>query len=289
MARGAAQTERRKREAPPPKRKQKQASWEDQLFFARLRHHAKWMFVLLALVFGVGFVAFGVGSGSTGIGDILRGNFGSGSNSIDSQIKDDQKKIAANPDNMSAYVDLANLYRQKQDTGSAIRTLERAAKLKPKNVEVLTNLAGLYRNQAEQAANGARDAYNAFAGSNISPPGLDANSQLGQALTSDPLSQALKTRYSDAVLKVRDAYGKAENAYKRQAVASKGTSNELNAEFQLASVAQQTYGWTGDPANAKVAIAAYRRYLKLEPSGVQANLARQTISQLQAILPKGQR
>ena len=90
MARGAAQAQRRrKREAPPPKRK-KAGSWEDQLFFARIRRHAKWMFVLLALVFGVGFVAFGVGSGSTGIGDILRGNvFGGSSNSVDSQIKDD--------------------------------------------------------------------------------------------------------------------------------------------------------------------------------------------------------
>ena len=31
------------------------------MFFPRLRRQAKWMFVFLALVFGVGFVAFGVG------------------------------------------------------------------------------------------------------------------------------------------------------------------------------------------------------------------------------------
>src|SRR5919197_1762665 len=112
MARGAAQAQRKRAQAQPKaKPKRKQQTWEDQLFFARLRRHTKWMFVLLALVFGVGFVAFGVGSGSTGIGDILRGNvFGGGGNSIDSRIKDDQKKIKANPDNMNAYVDLANLY-----------------------------------------------------------------------------------------------------------------------------------------------------------------------------------
>ena len=45
------------------------------MFFPRLRRQAKWVFVLLALVFAFGFVAFGVGSGSTGISDILRGNF----------------------------------------------------------------------------------------------------------------------------------------------------------------------------------------------------------------------
>ena len=44
---------------------------------ARLRRHAKWVFVFLALVFALSFVLFGVGSGSTGIGDVLQ-NFFSG-------------------------------------------------------------------------------------------------------------------------------------------------------------------------------------------------------------------
>ena len=44
---------------------------EDTLFFTRLRRHAKWMFVFLALIFGLGFVVFGVGSDQgTGIGDL---------------------------------------------------------------------------------------------------------------------------------------------------------------------------------------------------------------------------
>jgi tetratricopeptide (TPR) repeat protein len=292
MARGAAQAQRKRQQAQPQARsKRKQAqSWEDQLFFARLRRHAKWMFVVLALVFGVGFVAFGVGSGSTGIGDILRGNFfGGGGNSVDSQIKSDQKKIAANPENMQVYVDLAGLYRQKQDTAGAIRTLEQAAKVKPKNVEVLNTLAGLYRNKAEEVRNAAQVAYNEFAAASVSPPGVDANSTLGQALTSDPLSEALKSNYSTAFTKMGTAFSKAENAYKRLAVASKGTADEVNAQLQLASVARDTYTLTGQPGDAKLALAAYRRYLKLEPHGVQATLARQTIAQLQAILPKGQR
>ena len=52
----------------------KQPSWEDQLFFSRLRAHAKWVFVFLAAVFMLSFVVFGVGSGSGGIGDILQGS-----------------------------------------------------------------------------------------------------------------------------------------------------------------------------------------------------------------------
>ena len=291
MARGAAQAQR-KRQAQAqarPKRKQAQ-SWEDQLFFARLRRHTKWMFVLLALVFGIGFVAFGVGSGSTGIGDILRGNFfGGGGNSVDSQIKSDQKKIAAHPDDMPAYIDLAGLYRQKQDTARAIRTLEQAAKVKPKNVDVLNTLAGLYRNQAETVRNDAQTAFNELSASSVTPPGLNSSSTLGQALTSDPLSQALRSNYSAAFTKMGTAFTKSENAYKRVVAAAKGTADEVNAQLQLASAARDTYSVTGQPSDAKAALAAYRRYLKLEPNGVQANLARQTIAQLQAVLPKSQR
>ena len=54
-------------------------SIEDTMFFPRLRRHAKWMFVLLALVFGLGFVVFGVGAGGTGIGDIFRDQGGTSS------------------------------------------------------------------------------------------------------------------------------------------------------------------------------------------------------------------
>ena len=63
MARGAAQSRKRPQQQQKPKPTRKQQSWEDQLFFSRLRRHAKWMFVLLAAVFAVGFVAFGVGLG----------------------------------------------------------------------------------------------------------------------------------------------------------------------------------------------------------------------------------
>ena len=46
---------------------------EAAMFFPRLRRQAKWMFVFLVLVFGLGFVVFGVGSGGgLGLGDILQ-------------------------------------------------------------------------------------------------------------------------------------------------------------------------------------------------------------------------
>src|SRR3989440_4198086 len=147
MARGAAQAQRKRAQAAQRKRKQKSApSWEEQLFFSRLRRHAKVIYVLLAVVFAAGFVVLGVGSGSTGIGDVLSNLFkGSSGSSLSSQIKDDQKKIAAHPGNMENYLDLSRLYQQKQDTAAAIAALNSALKVQPKNLDVLNQLAVIYQ------------------------------------------------------------------------------------------------------------------------------------------------
>src|SRR2546430_6192541 len=252
MARGAAQAQR-KRPRPQPKPKRKARTWEDQLFFARLRRHTKWMFVLLALVFGVGFVAFGVGSGSTGISDIFRNGLfgGGGSSGVSGRIKDDQKKIRTNPNNIEAYRDLAALYQQKHETAQAIRALNRAATVQPKNLDVLGDLARILRGQAESAKNDASAAQNALASRAVTPPGLDLNSTLGQALGSDPLTQSLRTKVSDAFTKMSQAFTKTEAAYSRVATAARGTSQEPNAQLQLASLAVEAVQNTGQKSDIR--------------------------------------
>jgi tetratricopeptide (TPR) repeat protein len=288
MARGAAQAQRKRAQAAAqPKRRQKGASWEDELFFSRLRRHTKPVFVLLALVFAAGFVVLGVGSGSSGVADVLSNLFHSSTGtSINSQIKSDQKKIAAHPRNTAPYLDLATLYQQKQDLAAATATLESALKAKPGDLDVLSRLASIYQSQAETARNAAADAQAALTAANATPPGVDVNSNFGQAFTADPLSQTLKTNATDAFQKVGGAFTKAESGYQRLATAARGTSQEADAQLQLASIAKDTLQVTGQPSHALLAIAAYRRYLKLEPKGVQATLAKQTITQLQAFLPK---
>src|SRR5919197_941364 len=257
MARGAAQAQRKRPQAQQqkPKPKRKQQTWEDQLFFARLRRHTKWMFVLLALVFAVGFVAFGVGSGSTGISDLFSNGLfgGGGSSGTSGRIKDDQKKI------------------------------------KPKNLDVLGDLARIYRTEAESAKNAAADAQNALGSRAVTPPGVDLNSTLGQALGSDPLTQSLRTRFTDSFTKMTQAYTKAETAYKRAATAARGTSQEANAQLQVGSLAVEAVQATGQQSDIVTAVKAYKRYLKLEPKGVSASQARQTLAQLQAFLPKSRR
>jgi tetratricopeptide (TPR) repeat protein len=295
MARGAAQAQRKRQAQPQPKRKQKRAapSWEEQLFFSRLRRHAKVMYVLLALAFAIGFVAFGVGSGSTGISDILRGNFfGGGGSSTSSRIKDQQKQIQRHPNDVEGYLTLATFYQQDNNDPAAVATLEKAARIKPKNLDVLNALARIYRGKAETAQNSWATAENSLAESNLAPPGLDPSTTLGQALTSDPLSQSLKNQASDSFVKMSTAFSKAEDAYKRVAAAARGTSHEADAQLQLASVAieaVQVVGLSGQTRDAQVAINAYKRYLQLEPKGVSANQARQTLKQLQALVPQSHR
>jgi tetratricopeptide (TPR) repeat protein len=90
MARGTQHLKKRAASAQPPKRtradesairaqqRRERKAAEQGMFFPKLRTHAKWVFVLLALVFAGGFVLFGVGSGSSGLGDLLQGNSNGG-------------------------------------------------------------------------------------------------------------------------------------------------------------------------------------------------------------------
>ena len=290
MARGAAQTRRKQPTETQPKKK-RQETWEDQLFFSRLRRHAKVMYVVLALVFAVGFVAFGVGSGSTGISgalsDLFNGSTGGGS-SVNSRIKSDQKKLAKNPGNAALYTDLAALQQQKNESSAAIRTLQAGAKANPKNLEILGALATAYRRDAETAKTDAQNAQAALNSTFFTQPGLDTSSTLGSAFTSDPVSQALKTKASSSFQKLSTTYSKAEAAYQRVATASRGSSSEASAQLQLASIALEALNFTGQPTEIQTAIAAYKRYLAIDPNGPNAGQAKQTIKQLQGFLPKSQ-
>jgi tetratricopeptide (TPR) repeat protein len=285
MARGAAQAQRKRRaRAEEPKRKKKAApTWEEQLFFSRLRRHAKVMYVLLAIVFAAGFVVLGVGSGSTGIGDILQGKFfGGGGSSTSSQISDKQKAVASHPKDVTLYLDLAGLYQANQKESQALATLQQARKVAPKNVDVLNRIAGIYSARAARAGDQYKSILSVYLANNVTQPGLDSSSQLGQALTSDPYSQGLQTQLNNAYVKVTGAYSKVESIYKQAVGASKGTSNEPNALLQWAGAAQSANDVT-------TAVTAYERFLKVAPDNPNAATVRQTLAQLKASVAQAQR
>ena len=257
------------------------------MFFPKLRSHAKWVFILLAVVFATSFVFLGVGSGSSGLGDLLNGNFGNlfGSGSgTSAQIDKDQKRIDKNPKDVAAYKDMASAQAADGKVDAAIATLVKLKAVAPKDVDGLTQLASLYLRKADEArvaavnaqaeAQGTADP-TAFAPTPKSPFGKVFKSF--SAPLSTAISTGSSTKFNNAYTKMTAAYSKAVGAY--QDVANVNP-NDPSVQFALAQTAEQA-------TDTKTAIAAYKRFLKLAPEDPTAPAIRQRIKQLnqQAQLP----
>jgi len=283
MARGAAQAGRKRAQQDVKPKKAKPApSWEDQLFFSRLRRHAKVVYVLLAVIFAGGFVFLGVGSGSGGIGDLLQGNFfGNGGSSTSSQISDKQKAIRQHPRDVNLYLDLAGLYQTDNKESQALAALQNAQKVAPRNVDLMNRIAGIYSAQAAREADRYNTLLTAYGQNAASPPGVDTSTELGQAITSDPYTQGLQRQLNEAYTKVTGSYTKAESVYRQAATAAKGTSGEPTALLQWASAATSANDVNG-------AITAYERFLKVAPDDTNAPTVRQTLAQLKASVRSAQ-
>src|SRR5829696_673250 len=122
MARTQAQ--RRRRRAPSHAQRSARSA-EDLMFFPKLRRRAKWVFLVLALAFGIGFVAFGVGTGvgGTSIGDVLRDIF---SSSVGGQDLESLKEDAAkNPKDQSAQIAYTNALQAAGQTAAAVAVLQK--------------------------------------------------------------------------------------------------------------------------------------------------------------------
>jgi tetratricopeptide (TPR) repeat protein len=274
MARGAAQA-RRKAAKTQTQRKQTVArrppSVEQTMFFPRLRRQAKWMFVFLAFVFAAGFVFFGVGSGS-GIGDLLRGNFnifGSGGSSTSSGVKSALKRAGAHPNDPQAWNALATAYQTDGKLTAANRALEHVLKLRPNDIDALQRVAGFYENRATEKDAEARRLY-AQAPMSASTLGISPSSEIGQMLSQDPLVQQAFQK-ANSLLQESNAYlGRDEQLYERLA---KLQPDDVNTQFHFAQLADVV----GD---AKAAIAAYKKVIKLAPTDPSAAQARQRIAVL---------
>lgn len=290
MARGTQHRKRRPRANARPaaavaapakaKRRQKPPQWQDQLFFSRLRNHAKWIYVALAIAFAATFALLGVGSGSTGISGALS-NFFSSNGSSGPSITKLQKKVQDHPNSAADWRALATALEQKHQTSDAINALERYSQLRPKDVNALTELAGQYAQQATNLQTQAQDAQTklilADPSQGLVPSG---STPLGKVFTSttglkSPItnviasttgndSQALYTQYTELTTKQEDVY--------KKVVAL--TPTDASAQIQLAQAALN--------ANDRpTAIKALTRFLKIAPTDPEAAYARSTLKQLQ--------
>ena len=237
------------------------------------------MFVFLALVFGVGFVAFGVGSDVPGgVADIVGIGGGGGRPSV----SDARERVRENPSDPAAHRELATALQTDGKPEQAIEPLARYTQLKPRDEDALRELAGLYLAKAARLRDEAQvaqaEAQALSPGTDFLPP---STTPLGQALSNAPITQAVSSRTSErlneAYAAMQQAFAQAKTTYQKIATLAPA---DASVQIQLADAALNS----GDTATA---IAAYKRFLALAPEDPSAPLVRQELKRLEGSTPVG--
>ena len=241
------------------------------MFFPRLRRHAKWMFLFLALVFALGFVGFGVGAGGIGFGDVIRDAAGGGGQP---SVSDAEKRVLDNPKDAKAFRDLSTAQQAAGNTDEAIDALQRYTQLRPKDTDALRELAALYLQKASAAQERAQILQ---ARSDFYAPGAirDTLFQLGGSpLKPDPITSAVSTEFeqqiSAAASEIQSSASLALDQYRKIAAAQ---PKDPSVQLELAQAAQSA----GD---IPTTITAYEAFLKLAPDDPTAPEVRRILKQL---------
>ena len=272
MARAQAQ---RRRRATSHARKSAR-SVEDLMFFPKLRRRAKWVFLLLAVAFALGFVVFGVGTGvgGTSIGDILQQVIGQKSSSGGS-IADARQKALTHPRDAAAQLAYANALQTGGRTQEAITALERYTALKPKDTDTLRQLANLWGSvaaKARQDYSAAQvDAEQVSAAQTFAQPSSKFLQQAEQNAIAQSLAAEANARASSAQIRAQSAYAREQKVYEQLTLL---VPDDPSLFLSLGIAAQQA----GD---AKSAIAAYKQFLTLAPTDPSASQVKQQIALLE--------
>lgn len=235
--------------------------------------------MLLAVAFALTFVVFGVGSGGSGLGDVLFQNDGGAGGGAPS-VSEAQDKIAKNPDNAIAYYELSQAYQTEGKANEAIDALERYTALRPKDREKLEELAGLYLGQGQQAEQRAQIAQyesQLATGGGLFTPQLQGDKNTTVDLGSgtgveDAVSSKTSARFTEELQAMSTAYANAQAKY--EAVAELAPDDPTVYQ-NLALAAQQANDVPG-------AIEAYEKFLELAPDDPSAGIVREQLKQLKA-------
>jgi tetratricopeptide (TPR) repeat protein len=272
MARAQAQRSKASRS----RARRSSSSAEDLMFFPKLRRKAKWVFLLLAIAFALGFVAFGVGTGvgGTSIGDVLRDFFSSSSSS--QSLDDLRNKAQGNPKSADAQIAYANALQTAGQTTAAVSVLEKYTAANPKDVNAQRQLAALWGAVATKARNEAQaasvDAAQATAGQPTPPTDSPFLQEVEKNKISDLVSTEATNRANAANLRAQNAYREAAKVYEQLTLL---TPDDPSVFLQLGVASQSA-------ADYPSAIAAYRRFLALAPDDASAPLVKQELKILEA-------
>ena len=267
MARGQAQ---RRRHAQSHARKSARSA-EDLMFFPKLRRRARWVFLLLAIAFAIGFVAFGVGTGvgGTSIGDVLRDLIGQ--QNTGGSIDDARKNALAHPKDANAQFAYANALQARGRTQEAINALQAYTALKPKDTDALRQLANLWGSVANKARQeqqvATAQATEASAASSIAVPDSDFLRDVEQNKIADTLAQQANARASAAAGRAQSAAASQQHVYEQLTLL---IPDDPSVFLSLGIAAQEAN-------DAESAIAAYQKFLELAPNDPSAPQVKQQI------------
>jgi tetratricopeptide (TPR) repeat protein len=232
------------------------------MLFERIRRSQKPVFIFLAAMFGLGFVALGVGQGSNGIniGDLF-----SSSGSSGTSISSLASQVQSHPKDAGAWLRLARAYQTANQVNPAISAFQSYLALQPTDQGALSATAALLeqRGQANaakvQQAQAAAAAYTQVAGATAA-----SSLKLGAALThpllntlAQPAQTVASTLETSAITDYAQALGLRQKLVKL---------SPRNAAYQLL-LARDAYATQSYAAVA----TALQTYVTLSPNLSKAN------------------
>ncbi len=233
------------------------------MLFERIRRTQKPVFIFLAFMFGLGFVALGVGQGSGGIniGDL----FSSGSSSSSGSISSLSSRVQSHPKDAGAWLQLARAYQADNQSDAAISSYQTYIGLKPKDQNAIAQTAVLFEQRGQATAvkvQQAQAAVNAY--TQVQTATAPSSLKLGAALTqpllttlATPATTAASTLETSAVTDYAEAMGLRQKLVKLA---------PTNASYELL-LAQDGYA-TQSYATTATALQAY---MKLTPTLTKAD------------------
>ncbi|HJU36150.1 MAG TPA: hypothetical protein VJ716_01885 [Gaiellaceae bacterium] len=225
-----------------------------QLFFVRLRRGQKWLYALLAVVFAATFAGVGVGSGGGGLQQLWTGIFGGGGGSSVSKA---QGEIAKDP--AKGYRDLATAYEGRGQNVLAIGALQKYVAVKKNDADAWAEIGSLQETQTQKYARQYQSVQQAAQLADPSTP-FQAAGPLAGALPPNPAYQtAAQQASAQASTLFQKATTSAQGAVTAFQHAAKIHPKDPTVQEELATAAVNA-------GNAKVAIVALQKYLKLYPS-----------------------
>lgn len=160
------------------------------MLFERIRRTQKPVFIFLAAMFGLGFVALGVGQGAGGIniGDLFSSG-SSASNSVSGLVS----RVESHPKDSGAWLRLARAYEAENQLNASISAFQSYLALRPKDQTAISATATLFEQRgavAAQKVQQAQAAANTY--TQVSSGSAVSSLKLGSAI-SHPLMTTLAT------------------------------------------------------------------------------------------------